>query len=676
MLNYSFVHCQLSRRIGIPYLPTMTGNSMTEPENSHPPFAPLLRTGDAGPESLLGLDGIRDLARFKINSLLEFILLSPSIEFLAGFPATDFLLNPDLFFDITLEPDRETLRSAIRQSIADNSYLSAHFRIRDRSGEVKSLWIRGPARVSPGQDRHLHGIISDITIQKKLENELQAERELFRAFADTLDDGICITSEDCLIQFMNRNMIDMVGDRTGETCYKALFNREGCCTIPDDSRDGQQYDSCGFRAQQLLPGSSRVFQSRSLPIHTESGFKGRVGLLRDITRLKKLERWFREFAVQVRAIAKAADMAELGIFILADTLQMEAQFRFATPAFCRLTGYTSEELPKMSIADVIHPDDLPNSMDRYRRRLGGERMGDTYEIKLLKKNNFSVTVIFMGALVKHYGKTATVGFVRDITPNKKLQDSLLLSQKLASIGKLSAEIAHEINNPLTSVLAFNKLIEKILQQQPFPVKRIPEVQDYVRYVNSEAGRCAEIARNLLNFSRTTEIRITENDLRLVVEKTLDILRHRAEMNNVKIVTDFCTEIPLVHYDFNRMQQAMLNIMLNALDAMPRGGVLAVATSFDPRPQCTYRCKSGKNMIQVTITDTGVGIPKENLDHIFEPFFSTKKEKSGVGLGLSVAYGIVRKHNGQILVRSEPGNGSCFIIQLPTDLCAKCPFTEC
>lgn len=303
-------------------------------------------------------------------------------------------------------------------------------------------------------------------------------------------------------------------------------------------------------------------------------------------------------------------------------------------------------------------------------------MGDTYEIKLLKKNNFSVTVIFMGALVKHYGKTATVGFVRDITPNKKLQDSLLLSQKLASIGKLSAEIAHEINNPLTSVLAFNKLIEKILQQQPFPVKRIPEVQDYVRYVNSEAGRCAEIARNLLNFSRTTEIRITENDLRLVVEKTLDILRHRAEMNNVKIVTDFCTEIPLVHYDFNRMQQAMLNIMLNALDAMPRGGVLAVATSFDPRPQCTYRCKSGKNMIQVTITDTGVGIPKENLDHIFEPFFSTKKEKSGVGLGLSVAYGIVRKHNGQILVRSEPGNGSCFIIQLPTDLCAKCPFTEC
>ncbi|MEN6440217.1 MAG: PAS domain S-box protein [Syntrophobacter sp.] len=650
---------------------------MTEPENPVRLSAPVRSAGDENSDNVPLESTIHDLVRFRMGSSLRFDLLGRNFEDITGLNAALFLNGSSRLTDIAVDTDREQLQLALEKSLKSGAYLSARFRIRTQSADIKWIWMRGPAVIParPGLP-YIEGVMSDISTQLQAEEALLAERELFRVFADALDDGICILSDDFTIKFMNRSLIDLVGDRTGETCYKALFCRDGCCAMPGDIGEGEQFRSCWFRPQVSLPGSSLVFHARSLPIATSAGFKGRIGQLRDISKLKKIERRFRDFAIQVRAIAKAADMADLGIFILVNSDKTEAQFCFATPAFCRITGFTTEELLNMGLAEVVHPDDMEPAMLRYRSRLKGEPMGDTYEIKLLRKDKIPITVFFMGALVKHYGKTATVGFVRDITVRKQLQESLLLSQRLASIGKLSAEIAHEINNPLTSVLAFNKLLERLIQQQPFPIQRIPEMQDYVHYVNNEASRCAEIARNLLNFSRTTEIRIKEHDIHEVIEKTLGILRHRAEMSNITIITDYARDVPPVHCDFSRIQQALINILWNALDAMPQGGVLTVSTSFDAQPQCKFQCKSGKNMVQVTISDTGVGIPKENLDRIFEPFFSTKKEKTGVGLGLSVAYGIVSKHNGQILVQSEPGNGSCFQIQLPTNICTTCPFAVC
>ncbi len=652
---------------------------MSEPENPDRLSKPAPSAGEECSDKVPVESDILDLVRFRMDSSLKFGLLGRNFADITGYDPTLFLNGSSCLAHIVADPDREQLQHALEKSLKTGTYFSARFRVSTRSADLKRIWMRGPAVVPPPPGRpFIEGVMSDISPQAEAEEALQAERELFRVFADALDDGICILSDDFTIRFMNRSLIDLVGDRTGEICYRALFCRDGCCALPADIeiQEGEQLKSCWFRSQLSLPGSPQVFHARSLPIATAGGFKGRIGQLRDISRLKKLERRFRDFAIQVRAIAKAADMADLGIFILVDSEPTEAQFCFATPAFCRITGFKSEELMKLGLADLVHPEDMEPAMLRYRSRLKGEPMGDTYEIKLLRKDKIPITVFFMGALVKHYGKTATVGFVRDITVRKQLQESLLLSQRLASIGKLSAEIAHEINNPLTSVLAFNKLLEKLIQQQPFPIQRIPEMQDYVHYVNNEASRCAEIARNLLNFSRTTEIRIKENDIHEILDKTVGILRHRAEMSNITIITDYASDIPPIPCDFSRIQQALINILWNALDAMPQGGVLTVSTNYDAQPQCKFQCKSGKNMVQVTISDTGVGIPKENLERIFEPFFSTKKEKTGVGLGLSVAYGIVSKHNGQILVQSEPGNGSCFQIQLPTNICTTCPFAEC
>jgi signal transduction histidine kinase len=158
----------------------------------------------------------------------------------------------------------------------------------------------------------------------------------------------------------------------------------------------------------------------------------------------------------------------------------------------------------------------------------------------------------------------------------------------------------------------------------------------------------------LDFSRQTKIDIRENDINAILEKTLTILKHRAGLDKIEIHTDYAPNLPHVSCDFSRLQQAFINILWNAIEAMPQGGVLTVTTALDFEQE----------MIEVHIVDTGTGIPEENLERIFEPFFTTKEEGKGVGLGLSVAYGVIRQHHGEIQIQSRIGEGTHVILQLP------------
>jgi signal transduction histidine kinase len=293
-------------------------------------------------------------------------------------------------------------------------------------------------------------------------------------------------------------------------------------------------------------------------------------------------------------------------------------------------------------------------MERYRLRQQGETLDQAYEIKMVRRDGTPITVHASFALSTHEGKVATIGFLRDITERKKGEKALWRSQRLASIGRLAAEIAHEMNNPLTSVLTFCKLSNSILQQEPFPTKRLAELRDYISYLHSETERCANISRNLLDFSRQSEIEIRENDVHEILEKTLTILRHRAGLDEIEIQTDYAPELPLLSCDFKRLQQAFVNILWNAIEAMPEGGKLTVATRFDPE----------QDGIEIRVSDTGPGIPEEDVEKIFEPFYTTKADEKGVGLGLSVAYGIIRQHQGEIHFQSEVGEGTQVTIYLP------------
>lgn len=600
-----------------------------------------------------------------MNRQGQFEAVDSAVEKIMGYSRQSLLDRSVTLLEIVHPDDRQAVESCLGSAWDKDGYFQAVFRVLTREGREKWVSMRGP--VVPGQkglDASLRGVISDITASKEKELALERAERVFRAALDGLYDGIGILSDQCHIKFVNQAMSGMVYKLGSDDCngsIEDIFQREDL--FPLQAVDRGIEGCCGFEDRDM-PALGKTFRARTFPIYSDGEPIGAMVHLRDITRISRMERKLKEASFRVKIIAQAANVAPLGIFILEDDDAEGARFRFVNEAFCKITGYDREDILDMYVSDMPYSDEFQEVMDCYRRRLRGEVPNSEHELQLIRKDGTAIYVICMGASTFHEGKITTVGFLRDITSRKELQKSLELSQRLATLGKLSAEIAHEINNPMTSILTFNNLIDRILGQEPFPVHRIAELRDYIGYTSSEAKRCAKISKSLLDFSREHDVSLKEHSIHSILKKTLDILRHRTKFGAIKLVTSYGENVPLILCDYHRIQQVFCNILWNAIDAMPDGGVLSVTTSFELEEQEGVNLQCRRGMVKVVISDSGTGIPAENLDRIFEPFFSTKTEKSGVGLGLAVAYGIIKKHGGDIQVQSRPGTGTSFIVQLP------------
>ena len=237
------------------------------------------------------------------------------------------------------------------------------------------------------------------------------------------------------------------------------------------------------------------------------------------------------------------------------------------------------------------------------------------------------------------------------------QEQVMRTEKLASLGKLAATIAHEINNPLAVVLTYIRLMLKLVGRQHFTPERLEDINRYLATMEAETGRCGEIVKNLLAFARQSQIDMRANSIRKIIDRTLPLVSHDLELRGIRLVKNLEEDIPDVQCDFKQIQQVLLNVLGNAAEAMTEGGTLTLQV-----------CQAAKgDYVEVVVTDTGCGIPPENLEDIFEPFFTTKEEMKGVGLGLAVVYGIVARHHGTVEVESPPvggESGSRFRIRLP------------
>ncbi len=240
---------------------------------------------------------------------------------------------------------------------------------------------------------------------------------------------------------------------------------------------------------------------------------------------------------------------------------------------------------------------------------------------------------------------------------RQAQAKLAQSEKLASLGSLSAVVAHEINNPLSGILTYTKLVRKLLKNGASATQN-PEMLKYLEAMESETARCGKIVANLLAFSRQSAISIESADLNGILEKTLFLIGHKLELQGIALQKELESGLPSVWCEADQIQQAIFAVLINAIEAMPEGGTLTVKSAG------VVDDATGGTWIEITITDSGAGIPNEVLPHLFEPFFTTKENKKGVGLGLSVIYGIVKRHHGRIDVRSEPGAGATFVLALP------------
>lgn len=229
------------------------------------------------------------------------------------------------------------------------------------------------------------------------------------------------------------------------------------------------------------------------------------------------------------------------------------------------------------------------------------------------------------------------------------QDQLVQTHKLKAVGTLTAGVAHELNNPLNNIVLTASMLEEDYRDLP-DSERLDMIQDLV----DQAERAQKIVRNLLDFARETEMDAQAVHLPEVVEKTLQLAANQIKLGKVKVHLEVLPNLPPVYGDRQRLAQVFLNIVLNALDAMPRGGRLMITVKNSP----------DRDFLAVEFTDTGSGIPEHLLDSIFDPFFSSKTRGKGTGLGLSVSLGIVQKHGGDIQVQSAPGHGSTFTVRLP------------
>ncbi len=287
--------------------------------------------------------------------------------------------------------------------------------------------------------------------------------------------------------------------------------------------------------------------------------------------------------------------------------------------------------------------------------------------ELYTTRNRAIMVFILGAiLVGAVAFSTTALLVRKIEKadreKKLLDEQLIQSHKLASIGELSAGVAHEINNPLAVIGEEAGWLQDLLKRDPlgsFPERA--EFESSLKEIGVQTGRCREITHKLLSFARKMESVLKEVDVNKLVDEALGMREREAELMNIAFIRDFLPELPRVLSDPSLLRQVILNLVNNAIDALPRGGEIHIQTR---RLDAGTAPGLEADAVAVAVRDTGIGIPEENLGKIFDPFFTTKDPGKGTGLGLSICHGIVQKLGGSITVESRAGQGTTFCVHIP------------
>ncbi len=357
-----------------------------------------------------------------------------------------------------------------------------------------------------------------------------------------------------------------------------------------------------------------------------------------------------------------------------------------------LLGYPKAlVLKQMKVDRFFNPDRLL----KFKKDLSGSDSGGQnrlfdYEATLLSMGKKDIPVQISGfVLSEDRVQNYMVLFISDLRALRTLeqevtvQAKLLHREKMVSLGRLAASMVHEINNPLSGILNYIKLMihviekdEDVASKNPLDQvhiqnqiqNRIQKFKSYLSIIESETQRCSDLVSGLLKFSRKTKLEQTQISVAQLIQHSLLLCNHKLELSNIVLKQKCDPDLPRVYGDFNQLEQCLINLIFNAIDATEiteagaipgtngarSGGILEIRAGVDPE----------ENLVCITVKDNGKGISKEDQAFVFEPFFTTKKEGYGVGLGLSTAYGIIERHKGTIVVESIPNVGSQFVIKLP------------
>lgn len=394
--------------------------------------------------------------------------------------------------------------------------------------------------------------------------------------------------------------------------------------------------------------ASKAFVKYLIPVNVfypvSAGLLGYllVRELRNIETESELSKW-----------ALAFENADWGIAIgKGDTLVA------LNASYAKMHGYDVEELIGKPIADVLAPDQIETAREHIRMSNEGRR--ESFEILHRRRDGttFPAYVDVVSA-VDIRGDRYRIVNVQDVTHRKELEEQLLQAEKMNAIGQLAGGIAHDFNNQLGGILGFAEMINEATEEE--------RTKRYSERILAGASRAADLTRQLLSFARKGKRKILRVDLNEVAEEVVGIIRRSID-RKINIKTDLHSDGLVIDGDPSQIQNAVLNLAINAGDSMPDGGLLTISTSRSVIEEQAFdaqgRILNPGNYCRVVVTDTGSGIPEDIRHRIFEPFFTTKEDGKGVGMGLAAVYGAVMEHNGAVDVTSVPGRGSSFTLLFP------------
>lgn len=397
-------------------------------------------------------------------------------------------------------------------------------------------------------------------------------------------------------------------------------------------------------------GKKRMLEvSASLMCDPAENPTGFYGLVRDVTERRRAVKALRESEEKYRILVENAGDA---IFVI-----QNEKIKFPNPKAREIGLKIGIELERVPFIHYIHPEDKEMVLERHRKRLRGEHLPNTYTFRVMKKDGETMWAELNAVLIHWNGEPATLNFLRDVTPKKQLEARLQHAHKMEALGTLAGGIAHDFNNLLMGIQGRASLM---LMDAAFSDSHYEDLLG----IESIVKTGTELTKQLLGFARKGKYEVRPTDINRLIEKTSRMFGRTNK--EIKIHSKYAPDLWTVAADGAQIEQVLLNLYVNAWQAMPGGGDLYLQTenvTFDEKRSGPYPVDPGR-YVKISVTDTGMGMDKATQERIFEPFFTTKTMGRGTGLGLASAYGIIRNHGGMINVYSEKGHGATFRIYLP------------
>jgi PAS domain S-box-containing protein len=532
-------------------------------------------------------------------------------------------------------------------------------------GQIKASEVCiAPTRSEDGRIK-TYAYIRDITERKKFEKELKESEEKFRNLFERVRHGLFISTKEGHFLDCNQAMWGLLGYQDKEEFLKIDILKDLYVNPEDRKTFMEQVENLGFIKDFEVEFKKKkgeritVLLTATVKRDETGTIIGYEGLNIDITDRKKMERELREAN---DFLMNLIDSSVDGIIVT----NMKGNILLFNKGAENLLGYRSEEVvEKMNIRSIYSPGVAKEVMEKLKSPdFGGVGKLTSFPIFHRRKDGEMIEGDLSASLIydEKGNEIASVGIFKDLRERSKMerelreiQQALLQSEKLAAMGRLTSQIAHELNNPIYGIM--NTL--ELLKTEIPPESKRRRILDLSL---SEIQRLSEMLRNMLSFSKPEEEKRRPIKIDELIEGILLVMEKQMKESNIQVETSFNPDIPEIMASTNQMRQVMLNILKNAKEAMPKGGTLTVRTSRED------------NRVLIHIQDTGMGVPEEIRDKIFEAFFTTKQKVKGVGLGLSVCYGIIKDHGGDIKVESEEGKGTTFIISLPVEIQSHSPKT--